>query len=262
MNDILDKICADTRKHVAKHAEATSFAEIDAEARKAPPVRGFATALRAKAAEGRSGLIAEIKKASPSAGLIIHDFLPEEIAVAYEQNGATCLSVLTDQPYFQGQNEDLIAARAACNLPVLRKDFMLDVWQVAEARAIGADCILIIMAALDDMTTLALHKAASDYGMDVLIEVHDRAELDRALRLPSGLVGINNRNLKTLQVDLSTSEELAALVPKDRLIVAESGLSKPEDLARLHAAAVHCFLVGESLLKQKDIGAATKALLV
>jgi indole-3-glycerol phosphate synthase len=261
MTDILEKICADKRAHVAHVSKAFPLDMVDAKARKASPARGFAKALQAKIARGEIGLIAEIKKASPSAGLIRPDFSPKDLAEAYEKGGAGCLSVLTDAPYFKGRNEDLVEARAACKLPVLRKDFMLDVWQVAEARAAGADCILIIMAALDDKTARALHKAAVDYDMDVLIEVHDRAELDRALPLPSGLIGINNRSLKTLKVDLALTEELAPLIPKDRTIVSESGLSTLADLTRMRACGVHCFLIGESLLKQADVAAATRALI-
>ncbi|MGE3623350.1 MAG: indole-3-glycerol phosphate synthase TrpC [Bdellovibrionales bacterium] len=261
MTDMLEKICVDKRALVSKRAREKPFPEMDRDARAAPPVRGFAKALRARMAAGGIGLIAEIKKASPSAGPIRPDFVPADIARAYEASGAACLSVLTDTPYFEGRNDDLIAARAAVQLPVLRKDFMLDVWQVAEARALGADCILVIMAAVDDRMAAALHKAATDYGMDVLIEAHDKEEVQRALALPSGLVGINNRNLKSLETDLRVSEELAPLVPRDRLLVGESGLSTPRDLARLRAVGIHCFLVGESLLRQRDIAAATRNLL-
>ena len=261
MTDILEKICADKRAHVAHVSKGFPFEMADAKARKASKPRGFAEALSKKIAKNEIGLIAEIKKASPSAGIIRKDFSPKDLAEAYEKGGAACLSVLTDAPYFKGRNEDLAEARAACNLPVLRKDFMLDVWQVAEARANGADCILLIMAALDDKTALTLHEQAVDYGMDVLIEVHNKAELDRALKLPSGLIGINNRDLKTLKVDLGVTEELAPLVPKDRMLVSESGLSTPADLARMQKSGVHCFLIGESLLKQKDVEAATRAIL-
>lgn len=261
MNDILEKICADKRAHVAHVAKAMPFEMVDAKACKASKPRGFAKALQAKIKSGGIGLIAEIKKASPSAGVIRADFSPTDLAQAYEKGGAACLSVLTDAPYFQGRNEDLVQARAACTLPVLRKDFMLDVWQVAEARAADADCILLIMAALDDKTAAELHKAAVDYGMNVLIEVHDSQELDRALKLPSGLIGINNRNLKTLKVDLAVTEELAPLIPSGRMIISESGFSAPADLARMKKCNVNCFLIGESLLKQADVVTATRALL-
>ncbi len=261
MSDVLEKICAGKRVLVEKLSQQKPFAAIDAEAHKAAPPRGFAKALRAKIDAGGVGLITEIKKASPSAGVIRPDFSPAALAKAYEAGGAACLSVLTDEPYFQGRNEDLIEARAACGLPVLRKDFMLDVWQVAEARALGADCILLIMAALDDQTATALHRAATGYGMDVLIEVHNREELDRALRLPSGMIGINNRNLKTLKVDLAITEQLAPLAPGGRLLVGESGFSTPADIARMRAADVHCFLVGESLLKKQDVTKAVRELL-
>jgi len=261
MSDMLEKICADKRAHVAHVSKAIPLEMVDRKARQASKPRGFIKALRAKLERGETGLIAEIKKASPSAGMIRPDFSPAALAKAYAAGGAACLSVLTDAPYFKGRNEDLIEARAACNLPVLRKDFMLDVWQVAEARGAGADCILLIMAALDDPTAVALHKSAVDYGMDVLIEVHDQDELARALRLPSGLIGINNRNLKTLKTDLQVTEQLAPLVPKDRIVVSESGLAAPADLARMRKIGVNCFLIGESLLKEKDVEAATHALL-
>ena len=257
MSDVLQKILAEKRSHVEACKAQKPFETMDEEARKAAPVRGFEKALRAKVAAGDVALITEIKKASPSAGVIRSDFSPARLARDYEDGGAACLSVLTDTPYFQGRNEDLIEARAACMLPVLRKDFMVDVWQVAEARAIGADCILIIMAALIDTRAEDLYYAAAEYGMDVLLEVHDRIELDRALKLPGGMIGINNRNLKTLKVDLSTTEELAALLPPDRLVVSESGFSKAADLGRMQAKGINCFLVGESLLKQKDVTTAT-----
>ncbi len=258
----LVQICADKCAHIANLKLNTSFAELDAKARKAPPPRSFAKALKAKADLTGVGIIAEIKKSSPSAGLIRPSFSPIKLAQAYEEGGAACLSVLTDEPYFQGRNMHLIEAREASTLPVLRKDFMLDTYQVAEARAIGADCILIIMAAMDDIAlAIDLHAAAVDYGMDVLIEVHSCEELDRALRLPSGMIGINNRNLKTLKTDLATTEELAPLVPKDRLIVGESGISTPDDIKRLKNVGVNCFLIGESLLKQADVSNALKTLL-
>jgi indole-3-glycerol phosphate synthase len=261
MTDILAKICADKLEYVARHKKRKSFAALDRAAREASKPRGFAKALRAKIFTDGIGLIAEIKKASPSAGVIRPEFAPKALAQAYAGAGAACLSVLTDEPYFRGHNNDLIAARAACELPVLRKDFMLDAWQIAEARAIGADCILLIMAALDDNQAAELHAAAVDYGMDILIEVHDRGELDRTLKLPSGLIGINNRNLKTLKVDLKVTETLRPHIPVERLVVGESGIAKREDITRLRTADVHAFLVGESLLKQADVSAATRGLI-
>ena len=255
--DILHKILVDKRAQVETQKSEKPFAVIDEEASLLPPPRSFAAALQAKVSVGDVGLITEIKKASPSAGLIRPDFSPAALAQAYESGGAACISVLTDQTYFQGRNEDLIEARANCTLPVLRKDFMVDVWQVAEARSLGADCILIIMAALTDSRALDIHDAAVGYGMDILLEVHDRSEMDRALKLPSGIIGINNRNLKTLKVSLSTTEDLIVLVPPDRLVVSESGLKTAADLARIQKHGVHCFLVGESLLKQPDVTTAT-----
>lgn len=260
MNNALINILADKRAYVEKLKAEKSFDVMHAEAQQASPPRGFLSALRTKIHAEEFGLITEIKKASPSAGVIRSEFSPQALAKAYEAGGAACLSVLTDTPYFQGCNEDLIAARAACMLPVLRKDFMVDVWQVAEARAIGADCILIIMAAVTDSTAQSLHDAAVNYGMDIIIEVHNRVDLDRALMLPVGLIGINNRNLKTLKVDLRTTEELKTLVPPDRLVVSESGLSTAADIARMQKVGVNCFLVGESLLRQSDVTTATLGL--
>jgi indole-3-glycerol phosphate synthase len=261
MSDVLAEICAAKRDHVARAKAVLPEAALRDRLDGASPLRPFAAALENRLAQGHYGLIAEIKKASPSRGLIRADFDPPSLAQAYEAGGATCLSVLTDAPYFQGNDQDLLAARAACSLPVLRKDFILDPYQILESRALGADCILLIMAALDDGTARELAVAAADLGLDVLVEVHDRAELDRALRLDTRLIGINNRDLKTLKVDLRTAESLAPLVPPGRVIVGESGLNGPSDLDRLAAAGARCFLVGESLMRAGDVAAATRRLL-
>lgn len=264
MSDVLAKICDDKRQHVADCRRRRPFSEVAAAAaarNRADPPRGFAAALHRTTAAGAFALIAEIKKASPSKGLIRADFDPPALAKAYQLGGATCLSVLTDRPYFQGEDGYLEAARAVVDLPVLRKDFMLDPYQVAEARAIGADCILLIMAALSDVQAAELEAAAADYGLDVLIEVHDGAELERALKLRSGLIGVNNRNLKTLTIDLATTEQLAAMVPPGRTLIAESGLYSMADLERMAMVGAHCFLVGESLMRQADVTAATRSLL-
>ncbi|GFE51669.1 indole-3-glycerol phosphate synthase [Roseobacter cerasinus] len=257
---ILDKIKAYKLEEVAADKAAKPLADVEAEARDAPPVRPFADALHQATIQGY-GLIAEIKKASPSKGLIRADFEPAALAEAYEEGGATCLSVLTDTPSFQGDKSYLRAARNACDLPVLRKDFMYDTYQVAEARAMGADCILIIMASVSDDQAQDLEEAAMAWGMDALLEVHDADELARASQLKSRLVGINNRNLKTFETTLDTTRELSRDVPEDRLIVAESGLSTPEDLADMARYGARIFLIGESLMRQEDVEGATRKLL-
>jgi len=260
MSTILDRIRTYKLEEIAARKTARPAAVIEAVAAAAAPVRPFARALTA-AAVGGYGLIAEIKKASPSRGLIRADFDPEALARAYRDGGATCLSVLTDTPSFQGADAYLTAARAAVDLPVIRKDFLYDPWQVAESRALGADAILIILASVSDAQAGELEAAARDWGMDALIEVHDRAELDRALRLASPLIGINNRNLHSFETDLATTEALAPHIPPDRIAVSESGLFTPADLARMAAVGARSFLIGESLMRQADVTAATRALL-
>ena len=258
--DKLQEICATKREEVTARQRGMTLGELDARAAQQSAPRGFRAALETKARDGFA-LIAEIKKASPSKGLIRHDFRPAEHARAYAEGGAACLSVLTDAPYFQGHEDYLIEARAACALPVLRKDFMVDPWQVAEARAIGADAILIIVAALDDAPMAEIEAAALERGMDVLVEVHNAAEMARAARLKSRLIGINNRDLKRFVTDLAVTEQLAPLAPKGTLLVSESGIASHTDLVRLAACGTRTFLVGESLMRQGDVAAATRALL-
>jgi indole-3-glycerol phosphate synthase len=260
VSDVLERICAAKRAAVAGRKAALPVSELEARLPAAPP-RGFRRALEAKLERDGLALIAEIKKASPSQGLIRADFDPGALARAYAAGGAACLSVLTEEAWFQGADRHLRAARAAVDLPCLRKDFILEPYQVVEARAIGADCVLLIMAALEDGTAQELADLARALGLDVLVEVHDVAELERALSLDATLIGINNRNLKTLRVDLATTEQLAPLVAADRLLVTESGLSRPADLERMAALGVRCFLVGEALMRQADVAAATRALL-
>ena len=261
MSDVLARICADKREHIAACKARVSLNDIEKRAKAAAPVRGFADRLRKKVAGGGFGLIAEIKKASPSKGLIRPDFDPPSLAKAYEAGGATCISVLTDEPYFQGHDDFLVQARNVCSLPVLRKDFMLDPYQVAEARALGADCILLIMAALDNAQAAELAAVARQWELDILVEVHNAEELDRALLVDVDLMGINNRNLKTLEVTLQTSRDLAPHVPMEQLIVGESGIYAYDEIIDLSRYNINCFLVGESLMRQDDVAGATRTLL-
>lgn len=260
MTTVLDRIKDYKLEEIASRKAAASVGEIEKRAAEAPPVRDFAAALRTASQDGY-GLIAEVKKASPSKGLIREAFDPPAIARAYEAGGAACLSVLTDGPSFRGHEDFLVEARAAVNLPVLRKDFLYDPWQVAEARAIGADSVLIIMATVSDAQAAELEDAATAHGMSALVEVHDEAETERALSLRSHLIGVNNRDLRTFETDLATTERLRRMIPRDRIVVAESGLSTPADLAKLASHDVRCFLIGESLMRQDDVEAATRTLL-
>ena len=265
MSDILDQIIAVKREEIAAAQRKTSLAAMRADAESRVLTRDFEGALRRKIAAGQSAVIAEIKKASPSKGVLRAEFIPADIAQSYAEGDGTvsaaCLSVLTDRQFFQGQPDYLKQARASCDLPVLRKDFMVDPWQVAEARAIGADAILIIVAALCDAEMAEIEAAALERNMDVLVEVHDEAELERAVRLRSRMIGVNNRDLKTFRTDLATTERLAPLAPEGTLLVAESGINRHEDLERVATAGVRCFLVGESLMRQEDVEAATRELL-
>ena len=256
MSDILDTILARKAEEVAARRAQVPLEALIARVEQAPPVRGFADALRASITAGNPAVIAEIKKASPSKGVIRPDFHPADIAVSYEFGGASCLSVLTDVDFFQGSDAYLQQARDACTLPVLRKDFVIDAYQVYEARVLGADCILLIVAALDDRQLAELSDLAMQLGMDVLVEVHDIDELERAIQVPVPLIGINNRNLRTFEVSLQTTLELQKAVPSDRLLVAESGILTPQDVKTLRDADVHAFLVGEAFMRAQEPGAA------
>lgn len=255
MSDVLQRILRSKAEEVAERASRRNLAALSREVEDAPPLRGFAEALEAKAGRGDNAVIAEAKRASPSRGLLREPYDPAAIARSYERGGAACLSVLTDAHYFRGEADHLRAARAACTLPVLRKDFIIDPWQVYEARLMGADCILLIVAALGEPVLEELCVLALELGMDVLVEVHDEAELERALATPAPLIGINNRNLRTFETDLGTTEALAPRVPPDRVVIAESGIARAADVARLRATGVRAFLVGEAFMRAEDPGA-------
>lgn len=261
MTDTLARICADKREHIQRRKKIKSLAALEAEAAAASAPRDFAGALKRKVAKKHTALIAEIKRASPSKGIIREDFDVATLAKAYAAGGAACLSVLTDEPYFKGKDEYVAVARQASNLPVIRKDFMLDPYQIIESRALGADAILLIMAALSDAQAKELEELALEYHMDVLVEVHDAEEMERALELKSPLLGINNRNLKTMAVSLQTSLDLVENVPEGKLTICESGIFTRDDVLRMHEAGIYAFLVGESLMRQADVKAATEALL-
>ncbi|SEK41743.1 indole-3-glycerol phosphate synthase [Pseudoxanthomonas sp. GM95] len=260
MSDILDTILARKREEIAARSAVVPLADLIARVDAAPPVRGFADALRRTIAAGDAGVIAEVKKASPSKGVIRPDFNPAEIAVSYEFGGAACLSVLTDVDFFQGADEYLQQAREACTLPVLRKDFTIDAYQVYEARVLGADCILLIVAALDDQQLVELADLAMQLGMDVLVEVHDIDELERALQVPAPLLGINNRNLRTFEVSLQNTLEMKGAVPRDRILITESGIVTPDDVATMRGQGVHGFLVGEAFMRADEPGEALRQL--
>ncbi|MBL8631507.1 MAG: indole-3-glycerol phosphate synthase TrpC [Rhodospirillaceae bacterium] len=261
MSDTLVAINKVKQARVNERKARVPLAEFEAKAKAASPARGFAKALQAKVDAGQYALIAEVKKASPSAGLIRADFDPAKLAQAYERAGAACLSVLTEEDHFQGSDAYMVAARNATKLPVLRKDFMLEPYQIIESRALGADCILIIMASLSDAQAAELESVAFQFGLDALVEVHDAEEFERAMKLKSPLIGVNNRNLRTLKTDLATTEQLATLLPKDRVLIAESGLKTPADMSRMARVGAKRFLIGESLMRQADVEAATRAIL-
>jgi indole-3-glycerol phosphate synthase len=253
--DILARILKRKAEEIAERSAAVPLAELPPRVVDASPVRPFADALAQRIAQGQAGVIAEVKKASPSKGVIRPDFDPAAIAMSYERGGATCLSVLTDQDFFQGSDAYLQTARAACSLPVLRKDFLIDPYQVYEARTLGADCVLLIVAALNDSQLQELHQLSGELGMDALVEVHDRAELERALQLGARLIGINNRDLRSFETRLETTLDLLEAIPEDRLVITESGIHTPADVQRMRAAGVHGFLVGEAFMRAEDPGA-------